>query len=191
MICSKNFTALMIKCSQIQPNKAPNFQDYFVVNFWYQEFKSYTEHQLMTALSQCLKGRSFPCIADLKAALGDVNLDEDAKARDAVKRIDSAIRKFGYMGWDEAKPYIGTLGEHLVQVSGGWDQLCSVESEHEHSIRMAQLREYAKVAIIKAEAGHLNVAPELINKEKPNGQYLELVKDLSDVLSINLDNNPF
>lgn len=162
------FAAAMLRYAKFQPYGAPDFSDPIVVEFWYDALSKYSADQLGSAMKQLAKGRRFPSISDIETACGDLQLSDDSAARDVVKRIENCIRRFGYIGWDKVKPEIGEFGVHLVQMSGGWEALCDIPSENDMAIKMAQLREYAKVAWKKDAAGQLDRPPSLPSSQKSN-----------------------
>ena len=180
-----NFGTIIFKFSKLQPRGCPDFKDRDVINFWYEEFGSLDEQVFVNVMKKLCAGKFFPCLDEVKQALGDkINpVDVESLARDAVKRIDSAIRSYGYLGWNDARQKIGSLGEYLVQMSGGWESLCSAETESEHSIRIAQLREFAKVAIQKDAVGARETPPELPSVTKSN-QAMVIAEKLAQSLQV-------
>ena len=165
---AEHFANAMIRYAKVQPFGAPDFSDQFVCKFWFDQLGDLGPDALGTAMTKLVAKGRFPSIDQVKQACGQIELDDESLARDAVKRIENAIRKYGYIGWDKAREYIGSLGEHLVGISGGWEAICDIPTEQDLAIKMAQLREYAKVAIKKDAAGQLDLPPSLPSKRQDN-----------------------
>ena len=112
---AEHFANAMIRYAKVQPFGAPDFSDSFVCKFWFDQLGTLPAEALGAAMTKLVAKGRFPSIDQVRQACGVLELDDEATARDAVKRIDYAIRRFGYVGWERAQEHIGSLGEHLVR----------------------------------------------------------------------------
>ena len=56
------------------------------------------------------------------------------------------------MKYEDAKAYLGEIGWALVQLRGGWENLCQIQND-EIGITTAQLRESAKALLNRKKRG--------------------------------------
>lgn len=176
----KDFATGMLSFSRILPFGAPDFKDPDVINFWYQSLKDLPSSKLVEAMNVLCRKERFPSIDQIKAKCGVEELSDEDLARDAIARIRHAIGRYGYPNWEAAAEYIGSVGRHVVQMMGGWNEVCGFETYKELDFALTQAREYAKVAIKKSRSGALEAKPEL-----PSGNSKAKVDALVTGLSAN------
>lgn len=69
------------------------------------------------------KNKFFPLPAQIIEILNP-ETSPDAAARDAVEKIKTAIRDFGYSRLMEAKQFMGPVAWEIVRSNGGWTAVC-------------------------------------------------------------------
>lgn len=123
-------------------------------------------------------GGRMPTIGQIKTELGDIQFTDEEIARDAVQRVRYAIERFGGYRWPDAKLYIGEIGQHVVNMMGGWDTLCNTPSYKELDFALVQAREYVKGYVKKNRSGNENKPIEL--PEIKNRNLISLVSNLAE-----------
>jgi hypothetical protein len=108
----------------------------------------------------------FPKPAEILAlARPTANVDEEANI--LANKIIGAISKIGPYRSADAKSLLGEVGWTIVQLRGGWEQLCIVDNEQLGTLS-AQLREIAKALLNKKKRGE-NITDVLkINTQSEN-----------------------
>jgi len=108
-----------------------------------------------------------PLPAHIRAALDSGSIDPDIAARESVSLLLSAITKFGYIGHDQAKEYVGELGWLVVERHGGWSRLCQqMGASIDPNIFQAQARELIKSQITFSKMGVKDYKPTLAAPER-------------------------
>lgn len=155
------FAKLLYALTKALPNKAPDFKDKFVIEFWYNAFKNDNFNELKTCILQMgASCEGFPTIKKIKTLMNTGLESDDQLGDDVAARIEHSISRFGYSNPEEAKEYIGEAGWTVVSNLGGWDRVCEVRIDELASSRR-QWREFAKVIIQKSRSGVLDHGPML------------------------------
>jgi len=84
----------------------------------------------------------FPLPVKLKAMVGAV-MDPESEGVQIAGRILAAITQIGPYQAQRARESIGEIGWQVVQMEGGWMQLCEIQTD-DIPIRKAQWRQLAK-----------------------------------------------
>lgn len=95
----------------------------------------------------------------LEHARPQISTEDDAK--EAAARIIHAVSKFGWCNRQEARAYIGELGWQVVEMQGGWVNLCENMRPNMIPNLQAQFRELAKTVHTKSRLGTLDTPPAL------------------------------
>lgn len=113
----------------------------------------------------CTRGSRdpFPSVAEIRHKIMPV-VDDETQAIEIAGRIAEAVVKDGHVNLTRAKERIGELGWQVVQMSGGWLEVCSLESARDLNIAKAQWRKDALAVLARRKAGG---RPEL---PPPTGQ---------------------
>lgn len=85
--------------------------------------------------------RKCPLPAEIRASVE--HSDDNADAREIASKIYSAISKYGWTNSDRARLYIGHLGWQIVELQGGWENVCAIYTSDNTSTLLAQWRELA------------------------------------------------
>lgn len=88
------------------------------------------------------KNKFFPLPAQIIDILNPT-VSADAEARDAVEKIKTAIRDFGYTRLMEAKQFMGPVAWEIVRSNGGWTSICESDFIH-NPAALAQARNRAE-----------------------------------------------
>jgi len=180
----EQFSILMLKFSKVLSFGAPDFKDSDVIGFWYQQLGSFDAQALGDAMMKLCSADKFPSIDKIKAKCGVVDLSDEELARDAIARIRDAVGRFGYNNWDRASEYIGSVGQHLVKIMGGWDEVCAFACYKELDFALTQAREYAKVAIKKSNSGFLTQVPNFPEKQTNTTRLISSIANRMDLPSL-------
>lgn len=140
-----DLTVILNNYRSLNPRYAPDFMAPGVVKFWFECLKNYSPVELRTALNRLIKEDHFPSIKEVELALGAGVTPQDDGIVIAGK-IVAAISRFGWSGPEEARAMIGPVGWEVVQLSGGWAQVCNV-SDEDLGIQKAQWRETARALL--------------------------------------------
>jgi len=122
----------------------------------------------LPALEVCRrKMRSFPTIADVLAEIPGAVVDELDVARDIGNRIWDAIGRFGWTNQARAQEFLGEMGWSVVERMGGWQNLCTMDSE-ERGTFVAQARDFAMSRMRLERAGHGAGGYKIPSPESPS-----------------------
>lgn len=107
----------------------------------------------------------FPLPAVIRAKLTPSVSDEDVAA-EAAARITGAVRMYGNTNADRARKYIGELGWRVVQLDGGWQNVCETLTQDNLGTFRAQWRNLALTTARQAKLGTLKeVGPALPTRQ--------------------------
>lgn len=118
------------------------------------------------------KSRTMPLPAQLIEILRPA-VDDESLAIEAATRIIGAVRKFGYVNAQEAQVYIGPVGWRVVELNGGWSNMCKQMHDDQIPILRAQYKALAITQIKKERAGHGDRPPEFQQIEGPERKLLK------------------
>lgn len=151
------FVAFMAKLAKAVPKFAPDVSDKALLEIWFEELGPLDTQALSVIYKHAvLHFKEFPSIKDCLEVVGKAGASSPQdKGREVADRIWTAISKFGGYQPEKAKEFIGDLGWLVVEMSGGWSDVCNVELSDE-GIRKAQWRGSAEVY---AKKGGLGEAP--------------------------------
>lgn len=93
-------------------------------------------------------------------------------ATEVSARIVTAVKRFGYPWPHEAREFVGEVGWKVIELQGGWAQVCEQMNNSRIPMFQAQFRELAETVIIKAETGDLDFPPQL-PEPKSKKEYLK------------------
>lgn len=148
----------------------------FLIDFYRDELEQFGFDKVNPILRSFLvDSHRMPSVKAIKEKMGFRQLDDEELARDAVARIRSAVAKYGSWNAKEAQAYIGPIGSHIVQMLGGWENVCSIATQKELDFILTQAREYAKIAIVKHRAGLLDEAPNFEGLKPKNSENVRLL----------------
>jgi hypothetical protein len=103
-------------------------------------------------------GKGWPSVQDILNKMGHSELPDEAKAVDVSRRLEEAVRKYGYNNWEKAREHIGPIGEYVVG-QGGWVDFCESLTDYNLTTMRAQWRQMALAAIAKERQGLLDAPP--------------------------------
>lgn len=176
----KEFTIALAHYQCLLPGNAPDFDNKFVLKFWFERLSPYGSKKLSLAFnSLALKVDRFPSLRMIIEELEGREKPNNAAVTIASK-ITAAISKFGYCNAKEAKEYLGDIGWSIVEMSGGWNHLCGTVTNKHLSTFQAQWRELAKAHVDKIQNGQLTSLNGNLSNEKrlSNGKATPLEKAL-------------
>lgn len=99
-------------------------------------------------------------------------VDDDSLATEAATRIIGAVRRYGYTNAQEAQVYIGPVGWRVVELNGGWSNLCKQMHDDQIPALRAQYKALAVTQIKKERAGHGDTPPDFQISNRPNDRKL-------------------
>lgn len=139
--------------------------DDFLIDRYVERLEKYGYREVTARICRLIDNppanRRIPSPGEIAAFFGEVNVSDEDLARDAAARIKGAVSRFGYPNWEEARRHIGALGERIVLMMGGWNNVCDYKTEHDLDVALAQAREWAKVHVKKDRAGIAELPPSL------------------------------
>lgn len=98
-------------------------------------------------------------------------MSADVQANLVPQRIFEAISKFGWAEPDKAREYIGELGWRLVEMRGGWLNVCqNLGTNWDEGTFIAQARDNTKSLIKAAELGYGDKPIDLPSSHNAQGQ---------------------
>lgn len=124
------------------------------------EFERYADNlqqygwgKVYTALERIWKKATrVPKIADIEAEMGIVQLSADQtidmQAKLLASKINECFGVFGYTNSAGARERIGEVGWAALGGTRGWIELCQLDSMHDLTNRLAQIREAAKALML-------------------------------------------
>lgn len=84
----------------------------------------------------------FPLPAQIRAKTSNA-IDSESRARECISRINTAVKRHGYMNSGAARDEIGPEGWRVVQANGGWMSICESDFISNPGLQ-AQARQRAK-----------------------------------------------
>lgn len=155
------FGRAMIRYSQLQPYCAPNFNEQFVVSFWFEQLGDVQPEVLATAFKSLVQGSRFPSLNDVKQACGLAVAEpvtQDSVAREVADTIAKTIKTFGSQKrWPEISERLGEIGLEVIGGQSGYYSACNeIQKDSDMPTYRAQWRELAKAKINLKAAGKLN-----------------------------------
>ena len=88
------------------------------------------------AISRAMQNLTeWPPPAKLKRMCQGTDQDDTEIGSEVASRIEGAISTCGHTGWDRAKEKIGEIGVRVVDVCGGWQEICNVSYDQLPSAR--------------------------------------------------------
>lgn len=111
------------------------------------DLKDYPYKDVCLALNAYRKNpkNKFMPIPAMIIEIMDPTISDDGLAREAVARIQKAVRKFGHPNRIQAKEFIGEIGWSVVEKFGGWGFICeNLGHRIDLNSFQAQAREVAK-----------------------------------------------
>lgn len=114
------------------------------LTFYGEYFNQFTLEQVNKVFRGAIRTfAKFPTIAELCKLFDAPKEDERDAANEMAGAIISSIREFGYNRAKEVEAHVGPVAWHAIEQFGGWENLCSTESDNLPTIR-AQLRDLCK-----------------------------------------------
>lgn len=95
---------------------------------------------------------------------------EENDAAEAAARIAGAVRRYGWTNSDRAREYIGELGWRVVQLDGGWQNVCETLTEDNLGTYRAQWRGLALSVVRRVKAGQGEAPPALPEGPRQGGE---------------------
>lgn len=126
---------------------------------WYDEALSRFGYEKLCHLCKEFYGelepgkRNMPTIKQFLEKLGHAPSDPKALAKEVAGRIVSAVSKHGHPNLEAAKEYIGDVGWRVVEMQGGWAEVCDTLTYNNKTTFQAQCRDLAQALMDKAKAG--------------------------------------
>lgn len=130
------------------------------VRLYVHELASLPIDAVCAALVAGARAQRLPSVEEIEASVTG-KVGPQGEAQEVADRIGAAIKNIGSYRSQDAKEAIGELGWEVVRQCGGWQAVCSVESEKDLAIAKAGWRETAKWVATKAKAGALGQKPAL------------------------------
>lgn len=132
------------------------------------QFEGEAFARVLHRLRAAYKERTLPTVkeledAALQRATGKNDVDE------AVARICTAIRTIGGNNHVRAMEFVGELGWAIVSRYGGWQAVCSVETEKDLAVMRSQMKSTGESVRERASLGVLSQAPALPDSTSPRG----------------------
>jgi len=175
----QKFDKLLQIYSTLQPFRAPDFTNHFVLDYWFGEFGSIPLNELKKGLDHWIRNETwFPSISDLRKALGAHDEDPETESRQIVAKVQTAMRKFGYMREKEAREWLGELSWSVVNGVGGWQFISDLTTSN-HATVTAQMRELAK-SLLTTKKYPQNDSNKFLLQEKAK-QAIEIATNSSAV----------
>lgn len=143
--------------------------------------------KLRNALKSLLReSRRFPTIAEVEAAMGLKGATDEELANEASSRIAGAMTKYGSArfngNYDRQREYIGELGWRVVELLGGWQNLCnSIDDNDQLPTFKAQWR---GLAMSQASAARRGQANSQVGPSLPEGPAHKAIAELANVFSL-------
>ncbi len=132
--------------------------------------------------------KRFPTVGDIKDAMGMRPASDESLAAEAATRILGAISKYGSQQYGSGRDcfavqqaFIGEIGWHVVNISGGWQFICDSTDNENMLTAKAQWRGMALAAVQSAKRGTLDLAPAL-----PPGPAAKAIAALADSCDITM-----
>lgn len=126
------------------------------------------------------KTTRFPLPALIRARILPMATSDEDRAVEAATRIAAAVRMYGWTNEDRAKLYVGELGWRVVEIDGGWQNVCETLTQDNLGTYRAQWRQLALATARNARAGRSG-PPEL--PEPVNASELSQIGDVIRLLS--------
>lgn len=127
----------------------------------------------LLALRRDPKTTRFPLPATIRDRIAPAPTEEN-DAAEAAARIAGAARRFGYTNPERAREFIGELGWRVVQLDGGWQNVCETLTEDNLGTFRAQWRQLALATQRRAKSGQLGQAPALPTPARGEGGLTQL-----------------
>ena len=159
--------------------------DDYILDMYASDLKDFSSADISNAFSTLRKDPKvsrFPMPAKIISVLSPKTTDLD-NSNEVAQRIFGAVKKFGWSNREDAKTYIGDLGWKVVDMTGGWGQLCETLNDRMIPTLTAQYRDLAKGLMTKARAGQLDRPPEIPKEISIYGnKNLKLMKSIDGEL---------
>jgi len=144
------------------------------LEIWFSELGQMTVEQLSAVYRAAVGSRSsFPSIAEVRDLAGLKEPTDEDRGRETAERIFAGIGKFGSMvnqkSWPSIAAFIGPIGEEVVRLQGGWNQICDITDYDNATTLKAQWRELATALCRKARSGDL-ISPPKFSELPPRAQ---------------------
>ena len=134
------------------------------LEFIVRSLAAHADARVVAGLEKLLKtSRRFPTLGEIEAAMGVGEPTDADKGREVGERIYTAIGRWGTQSrnnWPAIAEYIGPIGVKVVEMQGGWQQVCETTDYDNAGMLKAQWRELAAVLARKEAAGTLDEAPK-------------------------------
>lgn len=121
------------------------------------------------ALKQIIATRNsrdpFPAIADLISLVEFNGLD----AEEIAMKISGAVAKFGNYRAADARIYLGEVAWEIIQIEGGWENVCQMLTYENMPTLQAQWRRVAQILVQRKKASRMTEIGYL----KPMGGAIE------------------
>jgi hypothetical protein len=129
-------------------------------------------------------GKPFPSIEEILAKLGKKTAEDQDLAREAAARIVNAISRYGWNNPTKAKEYIGSIGWDVVNMQGGWENVCDVATNENLTFLQAQWRDLAKSRLSLGKTDYL---PNLVSlpdvKSRMESESFDVVKFAASLIA--------
>lgn len=151
---------LLVRALKATATQAGTQLDDWGTEIYLEELASLPLSNVLAVLRTGFTSRKFPSVDDIVAEVTGRTTPQET-AQEVADRIADAIGRIGYYRSEDARAAIGELGWEVVQQSGGWRNVCAIESDKDLKIAKAGWRETAKWVAQKAKAGKLDEKPAL------------------------------
>lgn len=115
----------------------------------------------------------FPSIREIREKLRP-EVSDDQRAVSIAHRIWAAVSSFGWPNHKQAKAALGEAAWSTVEMAGGWVSVCQDANNSEPGIFKAQIRELAKVALVRVHVGDAELQRLPSRTNKPAGELVSL-----------------
>lgn len=125
-----------------------DFKDMGAVEIWWDHLNQYGLQKIKDAFSQSFRtDDSFPSMRRLLEILDGPTQTRDQMGIEIAGKIWDALGKFGQYKPTEAEEWVGAVGWQVVQMIGGWYNICETTVDSDRGTFVAQARGFA-IAIL-------------------------------------------
>jgi len=160
------FAKLLNYYKSIMPYRAPDFSQSGALHYWTKKFGGLDEKVLAAAFQKAVSEIDhFPSPREFLEFLGGGKVDSAVESRQVAALIVGCVSRWGWNNAKMAEKDIGPLGWRVVELSGGWPQICSILTDRNTSTLTAQWRDLAASLAEKERLG-ITALPGADNERK-------------------------
>lgn len=150
----KRFARLLKYYKSIMPFRSPNFDEFGALHFWTKRFGGLDEEKITAVFNRAMSELDhFPSVREFTEYLGGGRADGASESKQVAALIVGSVSRFGWNNSKMAEEAIGPLGWKVVEMSGGWPQICNILTDRNTSTLTAQWRDLAASLAEKERLG--------------------------------------